>query len=89
VRPLKVWCVGITIGDTTQRNVIVATTTQKEAARLLNVSTTYLRTYGHQTGNQEEIAIATSKPGALFATKDMNYPHVYKEVPKHLVWWLR
>jgi hypothetical protein len=78
---LQTWRCAICGLQARQCLVIVATTSRKEAARLMDVPDSFLRDYGSETGNAAQIAIATSKPGTLFATKDMNYPEEYKEIP--------
>jgi len=77
---LQTWYTAVIIAGV-QRCVIVAAPTGKEAARLLGMSYKTLSTYGSKTGNTEEIAIAESKPGTVFASASMNYPRVYKEIP--------
>ena len=57
-----------------QLNTIVATHTQKEAAKLLGISLYELRNYWSETGNDIEINVATSKPGVVFwASSYMGY----------------
>ena len=76
---LQVWSTAVIIKGV-QRCVIVAAPSGKEAARLFGIKYGVLATYGGKTGNPEQIAIAMSKPGTVFATKDMNYPHIYKAI---------
>ena len=85
-RPLQVWHTAIHNRRTgKQVCAIVAATTQKEAAALFSaasantLSPAQLRTYGGVTHNEEEVAVAMSKPGTVFVTKDMNYPRAYEE----------
>lgn len=58
---LKVY--GITICNARH---IVAASSQKEAAPLLDISARHLGLYGCPTGNEEEIAAALSKPRTVF-----------------------
>jgi hypothetical protein len=76
-RRLQTWYAALVI-DGPQRRVMVAAPSRKEAARLMGTTDRWLRDYGSETGNAEMIALATSKPGTLFATETMNYPHEYK-----------
>lgn len=57
-KKLKVW--GITLDGRTRS--IVAAHTQKQAAELLKTSLHFLRGYGAETGNAEEIRVATNEP---------------------------
>ena len=64
---LKVWGGHLHIGDAKgQRRAIVATRTKAEAAKAFGVSMYWLNLYGSQTGNAEEIAVATAEPGVVF-----------------------
>lgn len=47
---------------------LVAATSQQEAARLLSIPVSRLRTYGSETGNAEDCALALSRPGAVFVS---------------------
>jgi hypothetical protein len=44
---------------------LVATTSYREAARVLDCTIGHLRTYGGVTGNDADIAAATATPGVL------------------------
>lgn len=60
---------------------IVATKTKKKAIELFGVSYSRFKDYYCETGNEKEIAIATSKPNTVFRAKD-NYSGVYFEDKK-------
>ena len=64
VRKLKVYS-GYTRIDGKQVNVAVATTSQKRAAELSGVNSSYVRNYWSVTGNSETIALAMVKPETL------------------------
>jgi len=64
-KSLRVYGANIFVnGD--QVRAIVAAKSQRAAAELLRVSISYLRTYGSETGNEQEIQIANAKPGMVF-----------------------
>ena len=56
--------------------VVVATTSQAKAvaamqqAGIANLTINHLRNYGGETWNEDEIAVATSKPGTVFWAED-------------------
>lgn len=58
---------------------IVATTSQKEAAKLIGVSLSEFRNYGCETGNEEEIKVAMEKPGTAFERKRWSAKEPWKE----------
>jgi hypothetical protein len=45
---------------------VVATTSKKKAAELLGVSYYHFCQFGHETGNDEDVAVARSKPMTAF-----------------------
>lgn len=49
-----------------QYRCVVAAKNQLEAAERLGISVSHLRAYGSITGNVEEVALATGKPGTVF-----------------------
>jgi len=49
---------------------IVATRTKKKAIELFNISYSRFKNYYCETGNEQEIAITTSKPNIVFRAKD-------------------
>jgi hypothetical protein len=63
---LKVW--GINIDG--KHRCIVAAQSGKEAARLLDVTYSYLNGWGSVTGNEEELNLALDKPGTVFIKED-------------------
>jgi len=72
-RRLKVYGMNTSIGRHSYR-VIVAAPNMKEAAGALGVTPYHLRTYGCATGNDDEIAQATSRPGVALKR------------PEHFMW---
>lgn len=64
-----------------QYREIVATRTKKKAIELFGISYSHFRDYYCETGNEQEITIATSKPDTVFRTKD-NYDRKYFEDKK-------
>lgn len=52
-----------------QVDIMVATTSQKKASELLDVSIGTIRDYFSVTGNDEDIAIATARPETIFYCK--------------------
>lgn len=50
-------------GKLRQQRRVVATTSQKKAAEAFGVSLYVLRTFGGQTGNEQEVALAMACPG--------------------------
>lgn len=65
-RRLKVYGVNRSVGRRPQVRCIVAAHNIPQAAALFGVSPSYLRTYGSETGNDEEIAVAKAQPGKVF-----------------------
>jgi len=65
-----------------QLRAIVATHTKKEAAELLGISVSHLSEYGSVSGNEEQIAIATAKPGQIFAKPITDYSDKYVEIAR-------
>lgn len=61
---------------------IVAAPSMKEASRLLGMPYNHMRTMASETGNEEELALALSKPGTIF-WKPLDYRHEdkWREVP--------
>lgn len=49
---------------------IIATRTKKKAIELFGISYSHFTNYYCETGNKQEIVIATSKPNTVFRTKD-------------------
>lgn len=49
---------------------IVATRTKRKAMELFGISYSHFKDYYSETGNKNEIEIATSKPNIIFRTKD-------------------
>ena len=49
---------------------IIATTSQREAARLFRIPLGRMRDYGSETGNTEECCIALAEPGVPFRSVD-------------------
>jgi hypothetical protein len=45
---------------------IVAATTKKSAAESFGITMHEFRNYAHETGNDDEIELATSEPGKVF-----------------------
>ena len=52
-------------GSRFQERTVVATTTQKKAADLLNMSLHEFRNYWCETGNEAEVEAAMAKPGEV------------------------
>lgn len=50
----------------TQVQFVVAATSQKKAAALLGCTLGFLRDYGSETGNEDDLAQALSEPGVVF-----------------------
>lgn len=67
-KKLKVWsCCADGRND-----LIVATTSMKEAAKLMKLSLYFFREYASETGNKTQIEIAMSSPGTVFTANLMN-----------------
>ncbi len=66
MRTLRVWATNLFVFGG-QYRCLVATQVKGDAARAFGVSMHYLDTYGSQTGNATEIALATAKPGVVLA----------------------
>lgn len=68
---LKVWG-GLVMRPGSQRQVrvVIAATSQKEAARLVCVKLHELRRYWSETGNPGQIKAAMSMPGVPFAASE-------------------
>lgn len=79
-KKFQVWCTAIIVKGK-QRSAIVAAPSRREAARLMGIKDHDLATYGSPTANKENIQTAMSKPGTVFCTDSMNYPHIYKPMP--------
>lgn len=58
---------------------IVATRTKKRAIELFGISYSLFRDYYCETGNEQEIKTATSKPNTVFRTKDNSCGKEYFE----------
>lgn len=81
-RKLKVFG-GLTRENGKYVRTIVATTTQKRASELVELSINELRTYWSITGNETELAVALAKPETVFKTKTENVGDKdFKEVTK-------
>lgn len=68
-RKLKVFCANLD----GRHEGVVAATSQKEAARLLGMSLGSFRTWGHETGNTEQIDVAMREPGVAWKRSFANY----------------
>ncbi len=79
-RALQVWNYSPIIRGK-QRDVIVAAYSRRQAAALMGIGDNLMASHGCRTRNEEHIALACSKPLTLFASADMNYPRIYKEIP--------
>lgn len=55
---------GVAMGR--QVRAVIAAPTQKVAAEAFGLSLYAFRQYAGETGNQQELAVALSKPGAVF-----------------------
>ncbi len=64
MRRTKVFGLNVFFGGKLQR-CVVAAKSQKEAARLFDVSLHYLRGYGSETGNAGELEAALNEPGKV------------------------
>ena len=62
MKPLRVWGVGL---EGIYRGVVAARS-RASAARSLGVRDSYLKEYGSETGNKEEIEMAKSREGIPF-----------------------
>jgi hypothetical protein len=86
-RKLQVWQTALIFGGK-QRCVMVAAPSRKEAARLMRASYAWLGTHGynltHLVPTNADVATAFNNPGILYASADMNYPRVYKEIPSFI-----
>jgi hypothetical protein len=56
-----------------QVRAVVAAKNRAAAARAFKVQDRELKNYGSETGNDDAIAVAMSKPGTVFITS-LNYP---------------
>jgi hypothetical protein len=65
-----------------QVRAIVAARSRAAAAKLFQVSDSYLKNYGCETGNDIEIATALSKPGIVFLGSLHGPPKEYLEEQK-------
>ena len=61
---------------------IVATTSKKKAAELIGTSLYHFNEYGCETGNEEEIKLAMSKPETVFEREDWRAGAPWVEVTK-------
>ncbi len=59
--------------------VMIASTSQKDAANKLGVSLNYFRQYCSETSNEDDIKLAIGNPGAVFKRR-------YSAVQKSLNW---
>ncbi len=76
---IKVWGVNIFFKGR-QRRAIVASSSQKGACDLLDVSRGYLTTYGAVTFNEDEVTLATAGPGTVFVhISDVSAPFHHGE----------
>ena len=66
-------------GPGRQYRAIVAVKTQKQAAEAFRVKLHHFRDYASATGNEHEVAVAMSKPGAVFWRPAHNYSVPYAE----------
>lgn len=62
---------------------VAAVKSQKEFAALLDCTLSSLRAFCCQTGNAEEIAIATSRPGVVFLQRN-NRGEPWETLEEHL-----
>ena len=72
---LKVWS-----GNWDGSRCIIAATSAREAAEILDVSLSEFRTYGTVTGHEGDIAHATAHPGAVFRTRGWGDDREYERV---------
>jgi hypothetical protein len=70
------------LADAVQVSAIVAATTKAEAANLFGVSSGEFRNYASVTGNAEQVEIAMSKPGQVFARNANRYHGEYVEITR-------
>lgn len=61
---------------------IVATTSKKKAAELIGTTFYHFNEYGSETGNEEEVKLAMSKPGTVFEREDWIARKPWAEVTK-------
>jgi hypothetical protein len=78
MKKLKVYGVN-DFKDGEQVHVIVACSSQKELKRLTGLSSYYIQGWASVTGNAQEIAIATAKPGTRFYRSCKHYDGKYHE----------
>lgn len=69
-------------GHHRQIRAIVATTTKKEAIEKLGLNSSGGRDFLTETGNDDEIKLATSKPGQVFAFEPHRSKSVYIEITR-------
>lgn len=55
---------GLTLNGTIR--TVVAAKTQKRASELMNITPSYLRKYGGETGNEAEVALCQAAPETVF-----------------------
>jgi len=72
-RKLKVYGVSIHVNGIGQRRVIAAVHSKREFADLNNCSLHFINVYAGETGNEDEIALATSQPHVRFYSPDIRY----------------
>lgn len=78
---MKVW--GISLG---RNRSIVAAPNQKAAAAALDISLYLFRQYASDTGNDEELALATAEPGQVFMQSLRPYEDAtWRKVDRHCV----
>lgn len=61
-----------------RKRYIVAADSKKKASELFKVKYSYYLKYGGETGNDDEIRFAMSKPGTIFVAKN-DYQNKFKE----------
>ena len=75
---LKVYC-GCTFINGKQVKAIIATTSQKRVAEIIQEPLSRIRGYWSITGNENQIRIANSKPHTLFHTSMNDWENNYVE----------
>ncbi len=78
---LKVWG-GLTMTRVGQRRTVVATTNQKDAAKLIRLSLYEFRGYWTETFNKKEVTAAMSKPGVVFRATADSFDASYEQINK-------
>ena len=61
---------GLVVRDGKQRRAVVATTSQREVARITEESLSYIRNFWSVTGNVSEVRDAMENPGRLITYVD-------------------